>query len=311
MFLYSILRKNTSCETSFILTKLCVHQNKQPKRNAYKRKIAHKKYCFFSNISIFTEVRNSFKFMLKEERHQYILTRLNENSRIYITSLSTELKVSDDTLRRDLTELDQQGLLTKVYGGAIAKSGISFEFTDRLNTDMAIKHNLASKVVPLFNNNDVLLMDGGTSNLEVARQLNPNISLTIYTNSFPIANELMQKPQVELIFIGGKIFPPSQVSVGVMVFQTLQTIRPDWLVLGISNIHPQQGLTCPDREEAFVKRMMIERARKRITIADSSKLNTAEVYNVGSLGDIDYLVTEDDKIEMIKRSWVNLPKNVI
>ena len=78
--------------------------------------------------------------MLKEERHQYILNRLNESSRIYITSLSSELGVSDDTLRRDLTELDERGLLTKVYGGAIPKAGISFEFVDRLNTDMAIKH---------------------------------------------------------------------------------------------------------------------------------------------------------------------------
>ena len=182
--------------------------------------------------------------MLKEERHQYILNRLNESSRIYITSLSSELGVSDDTLRRDLTELDERGLLTKVYGGA----GISFEFVDRLNTDMAIKHQLAAKVIPLFQSNEVILMDGGTSNLEVARQLSPDIPLTIYTNSFPIANELMQKPQVELIFIGGKVFPPSQVTVGVTVFQTLQTIRPDWLVLGISNVHPQQGLTCPDRK---------------------------------------------------------------
>lgn len=249
--------------------------------------------------------------MLKEERHQYILNRLNESSRIYITSLSNELGVSDDTLRRDLAELDERGLLTKVYGGAIAKSGISFEFTDRLNTDMAIKHQLAAKVVPLFKSGEVVLMDGGTSNLEVARQLSPDVPLTIYTNNFPIACELMQKPQVELIFIGGKVFPLSQVTVGVTVFQTLQTIRPDWLVLGISNVHPQQGLTCPDREEAFVKRLMMERARQRIVIATSHKLNTAETYSVASLGDVDYLVTEDDKIETIWKNWTNFPKNII
>lgn len=249
--------------------------------------------------------------MLKEERHQYILNRLNESSRIYITSLSNELGVSDDTLRRDLAELNERGLLTKVYGGAIAKSGISIEFMDRLNTDMAIKHQLAAKVVPLFQSGDVVLMDGGTSNLEVARQLSPDIPLTIYTNSFPIANELMQKPQVELIFIGGKTFALSQVTVGVTVFQTLQTIRPDWLVLGISNIHPLQGLTCPDREEAFVKRLMMERARKRIVIANSHKLNTAETYHVASLGDVDYLVMEDDRIDSIEKNWVNLPQNIL
>lgn len=249
--------------------------------------------------------------MLKEERHQHILNRLNESSRIYITSLTNELGVSDDTLRRDLAELDQQGLLTKVYGGAIAKSGISFEFRDRLNTGMTIKHRLAAKVIPLFQDGDVVLMDGGTSNLEVARQLPAHITLTVYTNSFPIAMELMQKPQIELIFIGGKVFPLSQVTVGVTVFQTLQTIRPDWLVLGISNIHSQLGLSCPDREEAFVKRLMIERSRQKIVIADSQKLNTAETYSVASLRDIDYLITEDDKIDSIRETWINQPLKVI
>lgn len=241
--------------------------------------------------------------MLKEERHQYILNRIQQNYRIYITSLSTELGVSDDTLRRDLAELDEQGLLTKVHGGAIAKSGIPIEFTDRLNTGIAGKQQMAAKVIPLFHPGDIILMDGGTSNLEVARQIPLDMELTIYTNSFPIINVLMHHPKLELIFLGGKVFPSSQVTIGVSVFQALQTIRPNWLVLGISDVHPQQGLTAPDREEAMMKRLMIERAQKRIILADSYKLNTAEAYSVASLGDIDYLVTEDFKVDYIKEHW--------
>ena len=241
--------------------------------------------------------------MLKEERHQYILNRIQQNYRIYVTSLSTELGVSDDTLRRDLAELDEQGLLTKVHGGAIAKSGIPIEFTDRLNTGIAGKQQMAAKVIPLFHPGDIILMDGGTSNLEVARQIPLDMELTIYTNSFPIINVLMHHPKLELIFLGGKVFPSSQVTIGVSVFQALQTIRPNWLVLGISDVHPQQGLTAPDREEAMMKRLMIERAQKRIILADSYKLNTAEAYSVASLGDIDYLVTEDFKVDYIKAHW--------
>ena len=241
--------------------------------------------------------------MLKEERHQYILNRIQQNYRIYVTSLSTELGVSDDTLRRDLAELDEQGLLTKVHGGAIAKSGIPIEFTDRLNTGIAGKQQMAAKVIPHFHPGDIILMDGGTSNLEVARQIPLDMELTIYTNSFPIINVLMHHPKLELIFLGGKVFPSSQVTIGVSVFQALQTIRPNWLVLGISDVHPQQGLTAPDREEAMMKRLMIERAQKRIILADSYKLNTAEAYSVASLGDIDYLVTEDFKVDYIKEHW--------
>lgn len=241
--------------------------------------------------------------MLKEERQQYILNRINQNYRIYITALSAELGVSDDTLRRDLTELDERGLLTKVHGGAIAKSGIPIEFTDRLNTRIPAKQQMAAKVIPMFRSGDILLIDGGTSNLEVARKIPLNMELTVYTNSFPIVNALLNHPKLELIFLGGKVFPSSQVTVGVSVFQALQTIRPNWLVLGISDVHPQQGLTAPDREEAMMKRLMIERAQKRIILADGYKLNTAEAYSVASLGDIDYLVTEDNKIDYIKQHW--------
>lgn len=113
----------------------------------------------------------------------------------------------------------------------------------------------------------------------------------------------MHHPKVEIIFLGGKVFPSSQVTVGISVFQALQTIRPDWLVLGVCSVHPQQGLTGPDREESMVKRLMVERAKKLVVLADSHKLNTAEVYSIASLGDIDYLVTEENKVAYIKEHW--------
>lgn len=241
--------------------------------------------------------------MLKEERHQYILNRLSENYRIYITTLSQELGVSDDTLRRDLIELDEQGLLTKVHGGAIAKSGIPHRFVDRLNTGIAGKQEMAAKVIPLFRSGELILIDGGTTNLEVARQIPEGMELTVYTNSFPIVNVLMNHPKIELIFLGGKVFASSQVTVGISVYQALQIIRPDWLVLGVCSVHPQQGLTAPDREEAMVKRLMMERAQKRIVLADSHKLNKAEDYVIASLGDVDYLVTEDAEVESIRENW--------
>lgn len=222
-----------------------------------------------------------------------------------------ELGVSDDTLRRDLAELENQGLLTKVHGGAIAKSGISVKFTERLNTATLMKQQMAAKLIPLFREGDVILMDGGTSNLEVARQLSKEMKFTIYTNSFPIVNELFNYPKLELVFLGGEVFPASQVTVGLSVFQTLQTIRPDWVVLGISDIHPEKGLTCPDREEAMIKRCMIEQGIRRVVLADSYKLDTARTYHVASLGDIDYIVTEDSKVDYIKQYWPKYSYEVI
>ena len=83
--------------------------------------------------------------MLKEERHRYIIDRINKDNRIYVTDLSVELKVSDDTLRRDLVELENSGLLTKVHGGAIAKSDISIQFSERLNTATLVKQEMAAQ----------------------------------------------------------------------------------------------------------------------------------------------------------------------
>jgi len=249
--------------------------------------------------------------MLKEERHQYILTQISKNNRIYVTALSMELGVSDDTLRRDLAELDDKGLLTKVHGGAIAKSGISIQFTERLHTAISIKQRIAAKVIPMFKAGDVILMDGGTTNLEVARQIPQDIELTIFTNSFPIVSELFNHPRIDLNFLGGKVFQASRVTVGLPVYQLLQTITPDWVVLGISDIHPEKGLTCPDREEAMIKRAMIERGVKIIILADSYKLDTARTYRVASLGDIDYIVTEDDKVDYIKQNWPRYSYEVI
>ncbi len=249
--------------------------------------------------------------MLKKERLEYILNLISKDNRVYVSSLSNDLGVSDDTLRRDLLELDSQGLLTKVHGGAIAKSGISIQFTDRINIAVDKKRQMALKVIPLFKNGDVILLDGGTSNLEVVRQLPDDLELTIFTNSFPVINELFNHPNVESNFLGGKVFVSSQVSLGIDVYHALQSINPDWVLVGVSDVHPEKGLTCPDREEALIKRSMIDRGNKRIILADSHKLNTARTYHVASLEEIDYVVTEDNKVDYIKNNWPQYSYEVI
>lgn len=184
-------------------------------------------------------------------------------------------------------------------------------FTERLSTAVLMKQQMAAKLVPLFKEGDVILMDGGTSNLEVARQIPKDMSLTIYTNSFPIVNELLEYPNLELVFLGGEVFAASQVTVGLSVYRALQAITPDWVVIGISDIHPEKGLTCPDREESMIKRCMIERGIKRVVLADSYKLDTARTYHVASLGEMDYIITEDSKVDYIKQHWPSYSYKVL
>ena len=240
--------------------------------------------------------------MQKKGRQDFILSKIKENGRIYITELSNELNVSDDTLRRDLSDMDSLGLLTKVHGGAIDRIDLPLDFQSRKERDIEQKKTLAQKVIPLLKENNIIIIDGGTSNLEVVRLLPHGIRLTIYTNSFPVAAELMERPEIEVIFLGGTLFRASQVTLGMPVFQGLQAVIADWLILGVCTVDPKAGLTGPDREEALIKRLMIERADKVIVIADNHKIYKAENYVIGTPGDIDYLVVEDDSVEKLSES---------
>lgn len=241
--------------------------------------------------------------MLKEQRQDLILERITKDSRIYVTSLSSELGVSDDTIRRDIAELEQKGLLTKVHGGAIARSGNSIEFTERLGTDTAMKRSLVDKLVPLLKDGDVLLIDGGTTNLELVKALPDDKHFVVVTNSIPIASELSARRNIETTLLGGKIIGPSQVTAGIMAYRALENVYPDWSIVGVSDIHPEKGLMTTMQEEALMKRSFIEQGGKRVVIATSNKLNTADHYRFGSLSEIDYLVVEDDRRQEILSGW--------
>lgn len=249
--------------------------------------------------------------MLKEQRQDTILERITKDSRVYVTTLSAELGVSDDTIRRDIAELEQKGLLTKVHGGAIARSGISIEFTERLGTGTAIKRILVDKLVPLFKDGDVLLIDGGTTNLELVKALPDDKHFIVVTNSIPIASELSTRRNVETTMLGGTIIGPSQVTAGIMAYRALENIYPDWTIVGVSDIHPEKGLMTTIQEEALMKRSFIEQGGKRVVIATSNKLNTADHYRFGSLSEIDYLVVEDDRRQEILSGWPRLHYTVI
>lgn len=249
--------------------------------------------------------------MLKEERLNIILKRISCDSRIYVSLLSAEFGVSHDTIRRDIAELEQQGLLTKVHGGAIARSGISIEFTERLNTDIEMKRQLVGKIIPLFKNDDVILIDGGTTNFELVRSLPADKHFTVITNSLPVATELSSKHNVAVTILGGQIIGPSQVSAGIMTYRALENIYPDWTIVGVSDIHPEKGLMTTIQEEAIVKRSFIEQGGNRVAIVTSNKLNTAHHYRFASLSEIDYLVVEDDRRDEILGTWPRMRYTVL
>ncbi len=251
--------------------------------------------------------------MLKNERHQFILEKLRINNKVLSVELSQDLNVSEDTVRRDLKELADSGQIRKVHGGAIPRSPLphTFDFPDRENYAKSDKQEIARKAVELVQPDQVLILDGGTTNLYVARFLPVHMPLTVFTNSIPVAAELSHNAAVEVIFFGGRMVKKAQVTVGLEVVEAVRKIRADWFMLGICSLHHEIGLTIPNREETFVKSAMMQAANQVLALATSDKLETAEPYIVSPIDAVDIIITDHKVNETLRNIYESLGLQVI
>ncbi|MCE7043506.1 DeoR/GlpR family DNA-binding transcription regulator [Dyadobacter sp. CY312] len=230
--------------------------------------------------------------MLKEERFQLILEQLNQEQKVQLGQLSDLLKVSEDTVRRDIKELADQGLLKSVRGGAVPHSPGPHHFRDRIGYGSEQKQIIAKKALQFLQDGQVVIFDGGTSALLIAQSLPKDIRLTVVTNSFPIANILEEHEKVEVLFAGGRLMKNSFVTVGNETIQFFRKFRADVCLLGICSIHAELGVTGPDFEESEVKRAMIESSREVVALSTMEKLDTAEAYYVCPTNQLTTIVTD-------------------
>ena len=152
--------------------------------------------------------------MLKKERLSFILNEVRLHNRVLLSDLSRQLNVSIDTVRRDIKALDKEKQLKKVHGGAISLGYQNYSPNGSTVYLHEHKKVIAKKAVTLLKEGSVILLSGGTTNLEFARNIPNKLKFTCFTPSVTIANQLLSKPNVELISIGGKICKDSQISVG-------------------------------------------------------------------------------------------------
>lgn len=230
--------------------------------------------------------------MIKEERLQVILEHVNQDQRVLLTELSNRLKVSEDTVRRDIKTLSDRGLLKAVRGGAVAHAPIPHHFRAREKHNVVSKKIIAEKALQYLKNNQVVIFDGGTSTLAVAQRIPHDLKLTVITNSFPTASVLEDHPSVEVIFAGGRLHKTSFTTVGYEAIQTFKNIRADLCLSGICSIHPSIGLTTRDYEEAQVKKVMIDVSMQTIALTAMEKINTADPYYICPVTELNMLITD-------------------
>jgi DeoR/GlpR family transcriptional regulator of sugar metabolism len=240
--------------------------------------------------------------MLTIQRKKLILTRLSAEGQIIAKDLANELDISEDTIRRDLRELAKEGKLQRVHGGALPASVAVGDLLVREQISPKDKIELGRAGASLIQAGQVVILDGGTTAIQVAGHLSPELRATIVTHSPNVALEAAKHAHVDIIMLGGRLFRHSMVNVGATVIDAASRLRADLYFMGVTGVHPEAGLSTGDAEEAAVKRALHERAAETIVLASAEKLMAASPFLVASLQEISLLMVPNKTPERVVRS---------
>jgi len=247
--------------------------------------------------------------MLTAERKRQILSTLKAEGQVRADELAQRFDVSEDTIRRDLRQLADDGLLERVHGGALLRPPISLVYANRQNQSPAIKRAIGAATAKLFQPGQSVIIDAGTTPLAVAEALSPSTPLSIITHSIPVALTLCEHPAADVFVLGGSLSKLIHGCSGATTAEAYRQIRADFCVLGLAGLHPEAGATTFDPEEAMVKRVMMQNAGAVIAVAAPEKLATIAPHLISPANRLAYLVTgatAADKLEPFRQLGINV-----
>lgn len=228
------------------------------------------------------------------ERRKGIVDKVNQNRMVKVTDLMQEYRVSIETIRRDLESLEEQGMLRRVYGGAVAVRQYgqepAYAFREVVNFDE--KQAIGAKAAELIDDGDTLFIDVGTTTLEAAKRLGGKKNLTVITNSTAAAFELVNYESCHIILLGGELKRSERSTAGFLCEEGIRYFHVGKALIGTGGVSVKWGLTDYHLSETNARRMMIERADTVIALADASKLEMSAMNCVCPLQDINILVTD-------------------
>ncbi len=246
--------------------------------------------------------------MLKKERQAYILHQVNLHNKVLSSVLCSEIQVSEDTIRRDLHELSEEGKVIKVHGGALSPSFSQVNYSPRNVYSRSQKIAIAEKAVSLIQDGMTILTSGGSTILELARALPPQLKATFITGSIPVIQEYLNHPNIEVIVIGDKISKSSKITIGGEAISKIKQIKADICFLGINAIDINHGITDSDWDVVQLKKTMIHAAQKTVCLTIAEKIGTFQPFKVCDTHEIDMLVTElspdDGRVDAVRSSGV-------
>lgn len=247
--------------------------------------------------------------MLPASRRDLLLERLHRDGRLVAAELALELGLSEDSIRRDLRELAAAGLLTRVYGGALPVSAALADYSTRASVAPESKRRVAARAAALVLPGSTVILDGGTTTLEVVRALPRTLACTVVTHSPTIAAALLDHA-ADVFVLGGRLFKHSAVTSGAAAAEAASRIRADVFLLGVTGVHPDGGLTTGDPDEAAMKRALAARAADTYVLASSEKIGAVSPYEVVALRDVTAVVVDPagdtDTLAQLRAGGVDL-----
>ncbi|GIP30956.1 DeoR/GlpR family DNA-binding transcription regulator [Paenibacillus sp. J2TS4] len=248
-----------------------------------------------------------------DQRRKKILELLQQEGKVKVAELSKLFGISEVTIRNDLDEIEGQGLLQRVHGGAIStyKSYYNMTFHDRTETNKEEKRKIAVEAASIISDGDTIILGSGTTPLYVLRELKNHKNLIVITNSLSIAHEVGYNRNINIVvLLGGNINLEYQFTSGDDAIRQLSKYKADKLILSSDGVSSAFGITTYHHLEAELYRQMIARVDRTIIVADYTKIGRANFAHIESIEKIDCLVTNHnspkDEIEAMKEKGVEV-----
>lgn len=254
--------------------------------------------------------------MLPAERRQVITDRIRATSRVVVSELSAEFGVSEETIRRDLECLEQEGVAMRTYGGAVLKGGGQAPppYATRKNTNVEGKVAIARQLAGMLRNGDTLMVDESSTALFAVRAMRQLKELTVITNSLNILQEVSGQDSWHVISTGGRLKPDIMALVGPQALRTIAGYHVGYAVLSARGVNTRLGVADSSDDVVQVKRAMMAAADQTVLLADHRKFDRSGLVALGRLEEIDRLITdrepsqewkkrlEDSRVQLVFRS---------
>lgn len=242
--------------------------------------------------------------MIAEERRALLIEKLREDGYIQVTEIADELKISSATIRRDLTQLEEEGYCLRTRGGAVRSSqSTTLELPYELKKQKFVveKNQIAHEAIGLVENGDTIILDAGSTTYALAQLLTNKQRLTVVTNDLQIAISLASSPNIHLVCTGGIARPHVFTLQGTEVVDFIKNLKVDKTFLGADAIHEDGTIGNVNIEEVAIKRAMVKAASNVVLLADSSKFELIGFAKVCEFKDIDILITDSNYPKRIRK----------